>query len=87
MQNCSCWRCWLQSNATIILLFALVLISLGVTIGIMHEARLPDEYAKWAQGFTAGLLSSLTLAMNVQPRPANHQDNHETKAPTGEEKK
>lgn len=45
-------------------LLLLVLLSFGVTIWLMHEKTLPDEYAKWAQGWTAGILTSLTLAMN-----------------------
>lgn len=65
--TCRCWKCFLQDNFTVIILFALVIISLGMTIAIMHEKSLPDDYAKWAQGFTAGILSGLMLAMN---RPA-----------------
>lgn len=47
-----------------LILFFMVLLSFSVTVFIMHEKTIPDEYAKWAQGWTAGLLTSLTLAMN-----------------------
>lgn len=47
-----------------LILFFMVLLSFSVTVFIMHEKAIPDEYAKWAQGWTAGLLTSLTLAMN-----------------------
>ena len=49
-----------------LILLALVLLSLCMTVVLMHENAIADEYAKWAQGFTEGLLTSLTLAMNLE---------------------
>ena len=66
------WRAWVQDNFTMLILLGLVLASLFLTILLMHEKAIPDEYAKWAQGFTEGLLTSLTLAMN-RPAEKPHQ--------------
>lgn len=70
-QDCSCWRCWAQNSFTVIVLLFLVLTGLAVTIVIMHEKSIPDEYAKWAQQFTEGLLGALMLAMN-RPQEKPH---------------
>lgn len=58
------WRAWAQDNFTILVLLGLVIVSFLTTVILMHEKSIPDEYAKWAQGFTEGMVTGLTLAMN-----------------------
>lgn len=84
--TCRCWRCWTQDNFTVIVLFVLVIVSLSLTILIMHEKSLPDEYAKWAQGWTGGLLTGLTLAMN-NSASANRPHIPNAPAPEGQKDK
>lgn len=66
---CRPWAAFIQENFTVLVLLFLVVMSFGATLLIMHEQKEPDEYAKWAQGFTAGLLTSLTLAMKAPDKP------------------
>lgn len=66
------WRAWFQVNYVVLILFFFVLLSFTVTVWIMHENKIPDEYAKWTQGFTEGLLTGLTLAMKAPSAPSMH---------------
>ena len=85
--NCSCWKCWLQANSTILILLICFVVSFTVTLVIMHEQKIPDEYAKWGQEFTAGIFAAMTLAMNISPKATPHQgDSHEPPAKTTETK-
>lgn len=64
----------MQANSSVLLLFIFLIVAFGATIVLMHETKIPDEYAKWAQGFTEGILTGLTLAMRPPGATNSHQD-------------
>lgn len=70
--NCRCWSCFIQDNFTSFALFFMVVIALGLTVGLMHEASIDDKYVTWLEGFTAGAFSAWALALrtNVPHAPA-----------------
>lgn len=61
--NCSCWRCWFQSNFTPLALLAIVIVSFIATVALMHEATIDDKYVTWLEGFCAGAMTSLAVSM------------------------
>lgn len=63
--NCTCWRCWIQANFSAILLFSLLMVSLFATLVLMHEEIIADKYVIWLEGWDAGLLTSLGVALNT----------------------
>lgn len=63
--GCTCWRCWMQANFPAILLFLLLILSLASTLVLMHEEIIADKYVIWLQGWDAGLLTSLGVALKT----------------------
>ena len=77
--SCTCWRCWIQANFSVIVLFVILMVSLLATIILMHEEVIADKYVIWLEGWDAGILTSLGVALKSdQSASKNHIPNTDT---------
>jgi len=70
-KQCSCWRCWVQSNFTPIVLLLIVFVSFVATVVLMHEDSIDDKYVTWLEGFCMGAMTSLAVALRAST-PVSH---------------
>ena len=71
--SCSCWKCWIQANFSVIILFTILVFSFAATVILMHEEVIADKYVIWLQGWDAGILTSLGVALKSDHVATRHQ--------------
>ena len=72
-QTCHCWRCWFQQNFSVILLSILLIMSVFATLTLMHEESIADKYVIGLEGWDAGLLTALGVALKPDGSKQNHE--------------
>ena len=62
---------FLERHGTVVLLYSLVLLGLGLTVAIGLKAHVdPEKLFAWIAGFTMGAFSGLMIAMKATNGPS-----------------
>ena len=72
--KCGCWRCWFQATFTPLALFAVLILSFIATVVLMHEEGILDKYVTWLEGWDAGVLTSLGVALQGSAQVGAHPE-------------